>query len=344
MKSKKIMSVILSVALIGSCCAVGLATATPQQDAEFVFESLSNYRLGSMSWGVKTMGLDDLQKKLNSSGKELPEVRVAVIDSGLDTSNKYLAGRYTDDGYNIIKNNTDITDEAKHGTMVSGIIADGTTSNVKILPIKVNGKAGVGKLSDVSKGIYYAIEHDADVINLSLSASDPNHTLTLLDDAIEEAVSKGIVIVVAAGNEKGDVMTHYPSNKDNVLTITATDRKNRICSYSNTGASVDFALPGNNIIAPRNTFAFIASGTSLSAPHAAAAAALLKTVDKSLNQEEIKEILKEYCIDLGRPGFDEIYGWGMIDLSEYKVDGSSEPARPRTTIIGKLIDQLRKRR
>lgn len=305
-------------------------------EVEFETESLNNYLFGYMSWGVKKMGLDTLQEKFEKSGKPLPEVKVAVIDSGLNTDNKYIKGRYTNDGYNFINNSTDIYDEQYHGTMVSGIIADGTSSNVKVMPIKVNDKSGKGNMKNVAKGIFYAIEHGADVINLSISSEDPNHSIAILDEAIDAAVKNNVVVVAAAGNQKGDTAFRYPANKDNVLTITSVDKNGTIGENANTGAEIDFALPGVSILAAYKKIMMVDTGTSLAAPHASAAAALLKTWNKSLNQNDIKEILKKYSVDLGDPGFDNTYGWGMIDLSGFDINSqytpTEEPTQPETEI------------
>ncbi|WP_407382624.1 S8 family peptidase [Ruminococcus sp.] len=295
--------------------------------------ALNNYLLGYMSWGVKAMGLDVLQEKLENSGKPLPEVIVAVIDSGLNTANPFLTGRYID-GYNFIADSSDYHDDQYHGTMTSGIIVDGTSSNVKILPIKVNDQNGNGKMNNVARGIQYAIEHHADVINLSLSAADANHTVDVLDDEIAAAVDAGIVVTVAAGNQAGDAADRYPANKDNILTITSLDKNNVIGEKANTGACVDFALPGVKIWAPYKTVAFVDTGTSLAAPHAAAAAALLKTWDKSLNQTEVFELLKQHAVDLGEKGFDTTYGWGMLDLSDFDINAVYvRPTEPDAAII-----------
>lgn len=298
-----------------------------QSEITFQTEALNNYALGYMSWGVKHMGLDVLQKNLEKKGK-LPEVKVAVIDSGINTDNKYLKNRYTNDGYNFLDNNTDISDSEFHGTMVSGVIADCTSSNVKVLPLKVNGASGRGNMKNVAKAIHYAVEHNADVINLSLSSEDPNHTITILDEAIEEAVSKGVVVVAAAGNQGGDTADRYPANKDNVLTITSVDSSDKIAENANTGADVDFALPGVLVLAPYKRLMMVDSGTSLAAPHAAAAAALLKSWCKHLNQDQVVDILKQYSVDLGAKGFDNTYGWGMINLSKFNVNAT--PPEPVT--------------
>ena len=325
MKHSKALSLLLSFVIAFSVCAFSGARLSLSDEQNIcVQEALNSYSLGYMSWGVKSMGLDKLQEKLEKSGKELPEVKVAVVDSGINTSNKYVKGRYTDDGYNFIDKNTDIEDSNYHGTMVSGIIADATSSNVKVLPLKVNNKNGTGYMSNVSKAIYYAIEHNADVINLSLSAEDPNHSVTVLDDAIDAAVKKGIVVVVASGNQSANANDRYPGNKDNVLTITSVDKNNNIGENANTGSCVDFALPGVSITAPYKRIMFVDTGTSLAAPHAAAAAALLKTCNKKLNQDDIKEILINYSVDLGENGFDNTYGWGMINLADFDIN-STEP-------------------
>ncbi len=325
MKHSKALSLLLSFVIAFSVCAFSGARLSLSDEQNIcVQEALNSYSLGYMSWGVKSMGLDKLQEKLEKSGKELPEVKVAVVDSGINTSNKYVKGRYTDDGYNFIDKNTDIEDSNYHGTMVSGIIADATSSNVKVLPLKVNNKNGTGYMSNVSKAIYYAIEHNADVINLSLSAEDPNHSVTVLDDAIDAAVKKGIVVVVASGNQSANANDRYPGNKDNVLTITSVDKNNNIGENANTGSCVDFALPGVSITAPYKRIMFVDTGTSLAAPHAAAAAALLKTCNKKLNQDDIKEILINYSVDLGENGFDNTYGWGIINLADFDIN-STEP-------------------
>ncbi len=303
-----------------------------QGDIEFVTESLNGYLLGYMSWGVKDMGLDSLQEKLEQYGQPLPEVKVAVIDSGINTSNRYLKGRYTDDGYNFLNNSADINDDQYHGTMVSGIIADGTSSNVKIMPLKVNDASGKGNMKNVEKAIYYAIEHHADVINLSISAEDPNRTLTILDKAIDDAEKEGIIVVAAAGNQQGDSAYRYPANKENVLTISSIDKNHRVAENANKGTTIDFALPGVMIFAPYKRIMFADSGTSLAAPHASAAAALLKTWDKSLHQEDVKEILKKYAVDLGEPGYDTTYGWGTISLSGFDPMTEPKPTQNPTVV------------
>ena len=313
----RLLSLLITAVMLLAAGTIGVSSAEVEELSGT--GALNNYLFGYMSWGVKAMGLDVLQEKLEKSGKALPEVIVAVLDTGLNTSNRYLKGRYID-GYNFINNTDDYSDAQYHGTEVCGVIADGTSSNVKVMPLKVMDEKGDGKMSDSARAIYYALDHGADVINLSLSGDDKNHTYHSLDDAIAEAVSRGVVVIVAAGNQDGDASLRYPANKDNVITITSVNKSNKLGLLANTGSVIDFALPGMNILAPHRTYMLLDSGTSLAAPHAAAAAALLKTWDKSLNQAEVYEIFKQHAVDLGEKGFDTTFGWGMIDLSDFDIN------------------------
>ena len=269
----QILSLFMAVTMVLTVGMIGASSAAIDDLSDT--GALNNYRLGYMSWGVKKMGLDVFQEKLEKSGRELPEVIVAVMDTGLNTANHYLEGRYID-GYNFINNTPDYNDDQYHGTEVCGVIADGTSSNVKVMPLKVMDSKGDGKMQDTAKAIYYALDHGADVINLSLSGNDDNHTYHSLDAAIAEAVSRGVVVTVAAGNENCDASLRYPANKDNVITVTSVYKNNTLGLLANYGSVVDFALPGMNILVPHKTgltSAFVDSGTSFAAPHAAARSA-----------------------------------------------------------------------
>ena len=327
----RMLSLLITAVMIVTVGTIGVSSAEVGEPS--VTGALNNYLFGYMSWGVKAMGLNVLQEKFEKSGKALPEVIVAVLDTGLNTSNRYLKGRYID-GYNFMDNTSDYNDDQYHGTEVCGVIADGTSSNVKILPVKVMDQKKDNRMADTAKAIYYALDHGADVINLSLSGDDKNHTYHSLDDAIAEAVSRGAVVTVAAGNQDGDASLRYPANKDNVITVTSVNRNNTLGLFANTGSVIDFALPGMSILMPHKsglTSAFIDSGTSFAAPHAAAAAALLKTWDKSLNQAEIYEIFKQHAVDLGEKGFDTTFGWGMLDFSDFDINATyARPTEPPT--------------
>src|SRR5690606_2083194 len=118
----------------------------------------------------------------------------------------------------------------------------GIAPNVKLMPINVFS----GELTDtytVVKGIYYAADHGANVINMSLRS--PYYSYSL-DSAIQYAASKGIVMVAAAGNED-TYQEMYPAALDSVLAVSATDKRDYITNFSNYGYHIDFAAPGQSI-------------------------------------------------------------------------------------------------
>lgn len=285
-------------------------------------DALMNGKKDHYSWGVTMMGLDVMQDKLIAESYSLPEIKVAVLDSGVIRTNKYLEGRLTDEGYNFISNTDDVTDDHGHGTHVSGIVADGTPNNVKILPVKVMNENGKGTLVTIRAGLSYALNEGASVVNLSLSTADKDSVLNFLDSTIDELVSRNIVVCVSAGNDQKDASYYYPARLDNVITIAALGNQVQIASYSNFGHVIDFALPGSSVVSTYQEGLAYKSGTSMASPHAAAAAALLKTWNPNLNQSQVKQIFIDNAVDMGDPGFDDIYGYGYINLANFDTTRS----------------------
>ena len=285
------------------------------------------------SWGVTVMGLDKMEEAVVANCSPLPTVIVAVADSGVEINNQYLAGRLLP-GYNTAEGGSDITDAKGHGTCVAGVVVDGTPSNVMVLPIKVLNSEGTGPLLAVKNAILYAIEQHADVINLSLSGIDADRTTRYLESTFEQARNAGMVIVVSAGNDSADVMDYYPSRSPQVITVAALTTGMTKASYSNYGEAIDFALPGSTIATTYKMGLSYKSGTSFAAPHAAAAAALLKCVNKAMGHDQIQSILTQYSVDLGDPGWDPLYGNGYIDLSNYQFP-STEHTHSYTAAVTK---------
>ena len=210
-----------------------------------------------------------------------------------------------------------------HGTHVAGTIAansdngvgiTGVAWNVKILPVRVLGKCG-GYLSDIADGIRWAAggsvnglplnNNKADVINLSLGGAGVCGPT--MQSAIDFAVSQGVVIVVAAGNESQNLnyTSYVPATCRNVITVGAGNKYASKSHYSNYGDYVDVMAPGgdNNdlVLSTINTGSTLPSsesysgmmGTSMAAPHVAGVVALIKSVKKKLYPAQIENILKE---------------------------------------------------
>lgn len=201
--------------------------------------------------------------------------------------------------------------DTDNGLMVSGITWEG-----QILPVRVLG-AGGGSLSDIADGIEWAVGNPvegvtdnptpADVINMSLGGTGASEAM---NDAITDAVATGCIVVVAAGNDNTDATEFTPANAPDSITVashgnTGPDRATPIrASYSNFGSRVDFAAPGgeqaedvdndgqgDGVLSTVDDFVTFYQGTSMASPHVAGIAMLMKSVDPSLTQEDVRAIL-----------------------------------------------------
>jgi len=305
-------------------------------------EEISSYALTNsdgedthLSWGVETMGLDVMQENLEatdtdeSTEDDLEEVVVAVVDSGVNYDNIYLDGRIlSEDGYDCYNEDDDAMDDYGHGTHVAGIVVDGTSDNVMVLPVKVIGSDGNGTVTSVKNGIRYALDYGVDVINLSLGMDDSAGTASYFETLFEEALDNGCLVVCAAGNSSTDVAYCYPANSELTLAISALDTSLSLADYSNYGDGIDFSAPGTGIKSAyytSSTSTATMKGTSMATPHVTAAIALLKTWDNTLSNDEIEELLEDYSVDLGDEGKDSSYGYGYIYLGDFDVDQKKSP-------------------
>lgn len=279
------------------------------------------------TWGAEAMGVDKYSEYIQSSYNigNLPEIIIAVVDTGLDSSHSWFEGRIADGGTSYSPSNTTWEDDHGHGTHVSGIIVDMTFSNVKILPIKVLNSKGIGSQSQIEQAIEYIIQLKNDgqnikAINLSLGSStaigSPYHTS--YSEKINSAYDEGILSIVAAGNDGDNVSKTAPANIESAITVGAIDSDYNIASFSNFGQYVDVCAPGVAIISARkgdNGGTITYNGTSMATPHISAIVALLYTDDnQSYSVEDIEKSLDRNIIDLGSDGWDPYYGNGLVNI------------------------------
>jgi hypothetical protein len=177
------------------------------------------------------------------------------------------------------------------------------------MPVKVLNESGYGYLSDVAKGIYYATDNGARVINLSLGTSYDSSTLR---QAVEYAANRGVLLVGAAGNESGSPCS-YPAAYSSVICVVATDQNNKLASFSNIGG--ELAAPGvyNYSTYINSSYAKL-SGTSMASPHIAGSAALVMSVCTECTTSEVRNILRDTATDLGTVDYDIIFGHGLVNL------------------------------
>lgn len=248
------------------------------------------------------------------------DVKIAIIDTGVDLDHPDLRNRLLP-GYNVIDEKGDPDDDNGHGTHVAGIIASETNNSEgtagmtwfnKIMPVKAMGAKGYGSTFDIARGIVWAVDHGADVINMSLGNYQPSK---VLEEAVRYAYDNDVVMVSAAGNDGSDQPT-YPSAYPEVLSVAAVDYNGNRASFSNFGDYIDIAAPGVSIPSTYFNKQYAAlSGTSMAAPHVAGLAALIKSANPELTSPQVINIIKKSAIDLGQQGKDIDYGNGLIDVN-----------------------------
>ncbi|MFJ7637353.1 S8 family peptidase [Peribacillus sp. NPDC097225] len=241
---------------------------------------------------------------------------VAVIDNGADLNHPDLKGKFFAP-YNMVNLSPHLP-AGEHGTHVAGIIAatmnngaggTGVAPNTRIMPINIF-RGEYGYSSDLIYAIYYAVEYGANIINMSLGGFNYSYSE---DQAIQYAHDMGLVIVAAAGNED-TYWNSYPASYENVISVSATSKKDRIADYSNYGTNIDLAAPGDSIYStlPYKSYGYM-TGTSMAAPIVTGVAALVWGNKPTLKNTQVEERLFSTSDDLGKKGKDDLYGNGRVN-------------------------------
>lgn len=275
---------------------------------------------------VLPWGIDRVDAELVwPSGNTADPIRVGIIDTGISNTHSDLLANVKG-GTNIINRKKNWNDDNGHGSHVAGITAAldnnigviGIGPAIDLYAIKVLDRNGFGFLSDVIKGIEWAIANGIQVINMSLGTSAD---IQSSHDAVIAAKNAGLVIVAAAGNSGGTVI--FPAAYPEAIAVSATDENNVIASWSSRGPEVDLSAPGVSIYSTyKGTSYATLSGTSMAAPHVAGSAALVLNTPVGLydanangvwDPDEVQIKLQSAATDLGDVGFDNLYGWGLVN-------------------------------
>jgi serine protease len=304
------------------------------------------------------------------------QITVGVVDTGIAQTHPDFQGRSfipgrdfamcnvisTYDGSCIIAKtcpneqqgycDNDPSDDHGHGTHVAGTIGavtnnakgiSGINWNVALLPVKVLNSNSQGLISWVTKGITFAADSGAKVINLSLGGPPSCSQDPATQDAINYARSRGAVVIVSAGNEATDASNTSPASCQGVITVAATGPNDEAASYTNYGSVVDLAAPGGNPIGNTcaaetcitslwiyNQYAYDA-GTSQAAPHVSGAAALLLSINPNLSPDQIENILKNpNYVDLISPAPSKPIGAGRLNVFK-ALSSLTSPPTPTPT-------------
>ncbi len=300
-----------------------------------------------LSWGAGFIGADEYNSylmELYESEEAMPEITVAVIDTGVADENEVFYDKngnsrvMWDRGHNFIDSSQKPVDDNNHGTHVAGIICDLTLDNIKIIPYKTMNKDGKGSISNIVTAAKLAVAPieegggDADIVNMSLCGKDSSYTYRRKYSSEFENSDK--LFVAAAGNKCDDLKYYFPSNVANVLAVSACDSSGTFdASYSNYGTLVDLCAPGTAI---RSTVPIsdefpegydILNGTSMACPHVSAAAAMLRTQYPDIASIDIANMLKESAIRTDDQPYDEYYGYGLLSMTGFV---------PQSSLIGNI--------
>ncbi len=284
-------------------------------EADGVYEAAATEQAGES----KKKG--DLSFIVSDAGKPSDEtnVLVAVIDTGYDI-NWYGQERIVD-ARDLTDSGT-IQDENGHGTEMANNILQNTEKEVCVMPIKAADDNGRTSSLKIYMGIRYAVEHHANIINISMCAykSSGSHVLR---EAICEARRAGIMVVVSAGNAKGNVVDFSPSDVEEAVVVTAVSADEALAEYSNYGFGVDYCAYGSSEVLGLNGRRVKQKGTSVAASTVSAVAARQKAMHRNCSYEEWIGLLDACAKDLGEAGEDVYYGRGLL-LTEPQKPNNDE--------------------
>ena len=266
-------------------------------------------------------------------------VTVAVLDSGVGTGGEDLTCHEFVDPYNAITDEgglLSVADDNGHGTHVTGTIAQCTNNGIgvagvapgsTIMPVKVMDDEAQATTQTLYRGIIWAIDHDADVINLSLGMDclDPWPVCAdpVIDYLADRALEAGIVVVASSGND-GSPYVSSPANHPSTVAVGGAKISDERAGYSAYGASLDVMAPGGSRYAGiwQETFDAYGvwdyyewNGTSMAAPHVTGVVSLMRSVNPGAGPDHVRDVLAATAEDLGEAGWDEETGYGMVDAA-----------------------------
>ena len=284
----------------------------------------------------------------------VPAHESRTVRAGIDSFKQApdLAGTSFVPGYDFINDDSHPNDNHGHGTHVAGTVAQ-TTNNgsgvagmafdCTLMPVKVLDYKNAGTAQALADGLYWATDHGAQVINMSLGWRPRDNPGATVENAIAYAYNQGVVLVAAAG-DYGWGTVSYPAAYPEVIAVGATRYDDQLAHYSQYGSEQELVAPGGDLGVDQNgdvyadgvlqqtfqryqpssssgsrslsdptdfSYEYL-QGASMAAPHVSALAAMM-IANGQTGVENVRTILHETAVDLGAPGWDETYGWGLID-------------------------------
>lgn len=265
----------------------------------------------SYSWNVEIINADD---KINNSIEN--RVKVAVIDSGMDATEAFDVKRHI----NFVDEENSVApiyeDRTGHGTSIAGIIAGngnglkGINPNAELYSLKVLDENNQSTISRVVEAIYWCIDNDINIINMSFGTTVNSE---ILHNAIMEAYDRGILMIAAAGNSGTAI--HYPAAYAEVMAVGSINSNNKISEYSCESKDIEILAPGEKVETYGGFGGYIvATGTSMAVPHVVGIASILWERDITCDSHLIRKV-----IDASARKTDSNKGIGIVDL-EYALE------------------------
>ncbi len=285
----------------------------------YEFESVTLSLSETVDWGVRSLGIPPMWKKTAGEG-----VKVGILDTGLASHPDVQAESVVD----LTGSPWRGRDLVGHGTHVAGIVGAIAGNDLGVVGIaprcilrcyKVLGDDGSGLDAWVARGIERALKDGVDVISMSLGSPRASREIAA---ALDDADKANVPVVCAAGNDGPEENTvNYPARDERTVAVAAVGMNDAVTRFSARGPEIDVAAPGDKILSCwlNEGYARL-SGTSMAAPFATGVLALLISRLRNLGKPAseitpnfLRKKLRKTAKDLGDPGFDTEYGWGLIN-------------------------------
>ena len=270
------------------------------------------------SLGATVMGLDNYNNIINENGNP-KDIVIGTIGYGINYQNEFFNERISDNYYNFVLNNKDISETIAQGSRIAEVLVDSTTNNVKIMPLVTVTEEGYTSTSSILKAIAYAAKN-SDVICYELinTQSEP------IDLALESCFKENVPVSCVSSNSQYETSTEnsekeenskegdYPTNHGMTIAVSSLDREMNLADYSGKGDYIDFSAPSTDVEEIFSNSANISrwSGAQYSNAQIAATIALIKTYSKDATILDVYNFLRNFSEDLGDEGKDELYGYG----------------------------------
>jgi len=324
-------------------------------ECDYIFNATAQ----QLPWGVDRIGAPIVHGYDRGSG-----IKVAILDTGIDYDHPDLHDNYMS-GIDYVNDDDDPMDDQGHGTHCAGIVAAmdneigviGVAPEASLYGVKVLDNEGHGHNSDIIAGIEWSVNNDMQVISMSFGG---RQSTSALQEACDAASNRGVVLVAAAGNRGSNWMpsgsnwdiVDYPAKYESVIAVAATDSMDERPYWSSMGASVELAAPGVNINSTYWDDTYTTKqGTSMACPHVSGTAALILATPEDTARDanndgtyetdgdgvwtnnEVRAILQATADDLGDPGKDNLYGFGLVNASKAAPPSGDDTTGPMTSDV-----------